>query len=82
MLAHLRFDSTDEVETKSTKKIKTKIEVGLLYQEFLYKQLSLALKSLNVKGLDIERKFAEVFCSYAYFRIPEFRNKFLEAIEK
>lgn len=59
---------------------KKKVEVGIMYQQFLYKLLGFALKSLNFKGSSSERSFAELFCAYAYFRIPEFRAEMLSVI--
>lgn len=53
---------------------KRKIGVALMYQQLMYKFLQLALDSLNWKGSESERAFAEIFCAYAYFRIPAFRN--------
>lgn len=47
---------------------------------FLYKLLSLSLNSLNRKGSEYERTFAEIFSAYAYFRIPEFRKEILRLI--
>lgn len=54
-----------------------KIQIALTYHEFLGKLLKIAVDSLNLQGLELERNFAEVFCAYAYFRIPDFRTAFL-----
>ena len=60
--------------------LRKKIEIAIKYQQWIYKLLELALNSLNVKGHECERTFAEIFCAYAYFRIPEFRNQILDVI--
>lgn len=64
------------------KKLSRKVEIALTYHQFLGKLLRNAVDSLNVKGLQLERSFAEMFCAYAYFRIPSFRNALLEAITR
>lgn len=58
------------------------MEVGVKYQQFLLKLLELTLNSLNVKGHELEKNFAEYFIAFAYFRIPSFRNDVLEAITR
>lgn len=57
-----------------------KLKIGSIYKMFLYKLLNLSLNSLNRKGSEYERTFAEIFSAYAYFRIPEFRKKILRLI--
>ncbi len=51
-----------------------KLRIAAIYRLFMHRLLALALESLNHKGSDYERTFAEVFSAYAYFRIPEFRR--------
>lgn len=83
LLAHIGFDQNQKEKIKNKeidKKLNFKIEVAIMYKEFVYKLLDLAFKALNVKGLEYERSFAEMFCAYAYFRISNFRTKLLEAI--
>lgn len=46
------------------------------------KYLRIAVDSLSVKGLELERNFAALFCAYAYFRINNFRSTILEAITR
>lgn len=53
-----------------------------MYKVFLYKLLDHALNSIDHKGSDYERTFAEVFSAFAYFRIPEFRKEILRLITK
>jgi hypothetical protein len=48
----------------------------------MHRLLALAMESLNHKGSDYERTFAEVFSAYAYFRIPEFRREVLSLITR
>jgi len=54
----------------------------MMYKLFLYKLLELALNSLDHKGSEYERTFAEIFSATAYFRIPEFRKEILRLITK
>lgn len=53
-----------------------------MYKVFLYKLLDHALNSIDHRGSDYERTFAEIFSAYAYFRIPEFRKEILRLITK
>lgn len=59
-----------------------KQEVANMYKVFLYKLLDNALNSIDHKGSDYERTFAEIFSAFAYFRIPEFRKEILRLITK
>jgi len=57
-----------------------KMKVGLSYQSFLYKTLLKVLSKFSQKAINVnEKHFIENFCALAYFRIPEFRNEFLES---
>lgn len=69
-----RGDQNDELQMK--------VDVGLKYMELLNSLLKETLRSLEVKGDTAEQAFAEKFCSYAYFRIPLFREHILEAIRE
>lgn len=56
------------------KKLAAKVDMHLRYQQLLYSALRIVLNCLNKKALlDNEMAFAELFCAYSYFRIPEFR---------
>ncbi|CAD8109935.1 unnamed protein product [Paramecium primaurelia] len=60
-----------------------KIEVCLNYQTFLINTLRYTLSKLNQKDPSYEaRKLYIKFLVICYFRIPEFRAKFLELINK
>lgn len=63
------------------KTLKKKLKIGLNYQHFLYQALDKVLSKLNQKGVDSDEKlFVENYCALSYFRIPEFRNRFLECL--
>lgn len=65
------------------KEVLNKMEVGLKYQEILYKLLDKVLYKLNLKGCNNEEKnFVDNFCAIAYFKIPEFRSKLLDCVVK
>ncbi|CAD8122112.1 unnamed protein product [Paramecium sonneborni] len=65
------------------KQSQLKIEVGLNYQSFLINTLRYTLSKLNQKDPSYEaRKLYIKFLVICYFRIPEFRAKFLELINK
>ena len=58
-----------------------KKEVAVRYKTFLQSVLKFVLKKLNVKGSSDElRRFIETFLAMAYFRIPQFRKKYLECL--
>jgi hypothetical protein len=41
----------------------------------------MGVEKLNMKGVDVyKRNFVEIIISISYFRVPEFREKFLEII--
>ena len=44
--------------------------------------LNVTLQSLQNYHYDQQRKFAEVFCAYAYFAIPPFRDEVLSKITR
>ena len=56
--------------------------MALSYLELLNTLLSTTLKSLVNKGEEHEQNFVEAFCSYAYFRIPIFRDCILAVIKR
>lgn len=63
------------------KTLNKKLKIGLNYQNFLYQALDKVLSKLNQKSVDSDEKyFVENFCALSYFRIPEFRNRFLECL--
>jgi hypothetical protein len=41
----------------------------------------MGIEKLNMKGVDVyKRSFVEIIISVSYFRVPEFREKFLDII--
>ena len=56
--------------------------MALSYLELLNTLLKTTLRSLVNKGEENEQNFVEAFCSYAYFRIPIFRDCILAVIKK
>ncbi|CAK68692.1 unnamed protein product (macronuclear) [Paramecium tetraurelia] len=67
----------------SKKQSEFKTEVGLNYQSFLVNTLRFTLSKLNQK--DPSQEARQLYIKYlviSYFRIPEFRAKFLELINK
>lgn len=64
------FDKNKSITSELLSKKKA---VGLKLQEFQYKLLEQTLKILGIKGYSEQKKFAELFCAIAYFRVPQFR---------
>lgn len=85
-LAHMGFNfqrnsaSTHDISPNSFKN--KKVYIALKYQELLNQLMNLTLFSLNFKGHESEKQFAELFCALAYFRIPQFRKHVLQAISR
>ncbi|CAD8159681.1 unnamed protein product [Paramecium pentaurelia] len=74
---------SEETEKTSEKLLKFKTEIGLNYQSFLYKCLGIVLQKLKQKSLaENERGFVEHFFASAYFKIPEFRTKIIESVQR
>lgn len=64
------------------KTLNQKFKVGLSYMHFLYQTLEKVLIKLNQKAPNPEEKlFIENFCALSYFRIPEFRTKFIDCLK-
>ena len=60
---------------------KKKVKVAASYQKFQYKAMEMGVEKLNMKGVDVyKRNFVEIIISISYFRVPEFREKFLNII--
>lgn len=58
-----------------------KRKIASSYQKFQYKALEMGVEKLNMKGVDVyKRNFVEIIISISYFRVPEFREKFLDII--
>jgi hypothetical protein len=57
-----------------------KKEVALSYHILLVDLLQRTLKSLEAYNYESQREFAELFCAFAYFRLPKFRNRVLTII--
>ena len=58
-----------------------KRKIASSYQKFQYKALEMGVEKLNMKGVDVyKRSFVEIIISISYFRVPEFREKFLDII--
>ncbi|CAD8121154.1 unnamed protein product [Paramecium sonneborni] len=67
----------------SKKQSEQKTEVGLNYQSFLVNTLRFTLQKLNQKDPSQQARQLNIkFLVISYFRIPEFRAKFLELINK
>jgi hypothetical protein len=84
-LSHMGFQERQKraIEGRTTERgLTEKLRIAGIYKMFMYKLLGLALSSLNRKGSEYERTFAEVFSAYAYFRIPEFRREVLRLITR
>lgn len=83
-MCHMTFSEEEKKHIRKEnigKKLKGKIDTYIKYQGFLYFSLKMVLQCLNKKAiLENEREFAEQFCAYAYFRIPDFREKLLEVL--
>lgn len=48
---------------------------------FQYQALDTGIEKLNMKGVDVyKRNFVEIIISISYFRVPEFREKFLNVL--
>lgn len=48
---------------------------------FQYQALEMGIEKLNMKGVDVyKRSFVEIIMSVSYFRVPEFRERFLNII--
>lgn len=55
----------------------------LKYQSFLEEALKLSLASLSKKAmLDNERVFAILFTAQAFLRVPEYRQRVIELVNK
>lgn len=77
------LDQASLANRKLDKNTLLKMDVGLAYQQFLYKALEKVLHKLNLKGgEEKEMDFIDNFCAIAYFQIPEFRIKLLECAQK
>ena len=76
-LNHMGFNDRQKKQLQSNsldEMLQYKEEVANMFKGFLYKMLDLAINSINHKGSDFERTFAEIFSAFAYFCIPEFRK--------
>ena len=61
--------------------LKKKIKIAANYQRFQYKAMEMGIDKLNMKGVDVyKRNFVEIIISVSYFRVPEFRERFLNII--
>lgn len=67
---------------KNTRELfQKKVKVASSYQKFQYKAMEMGIEKLNMKGVDVfKRSFVEIIISISYFRVPEFRDKFLSII--
>jgi hypothetical protein len=84
-LSHMGFQERQKraIEGRTTDRaLLEKLRIAGIYRLFLHRLLALALDSLNHKGSEYERTFAEVFSAYAYFRIPDFRREVLRLITR
>ncbi len=85
-LGQIGFSTINQAQTNNGDKnsrdlYKKKIKVASSYQQFQYKALEMGVEKLNMKGVDVyKRNFVEIIISISYFRVPEFREKFLDII--
>ena len=62
---------------------KKRVKLVADYQYFQLKALELGIEKLNMKGVDVyKRTFVEIIISVSYFRVPQFRKRFLEIIRE
>ncbi len=68
-------------DSMTTKLDNAKQKMTLRYQKFLYQGLSKVFDDLNNTAMSsYQKKFIEYYLAMSYFRIPEFRFKFITAI--
>ena len=85
-LGQIGFSTINQAQANNGDKnsrdlFKKKIKVASSYQQFQYKALEIGVEKLNMKGVDVyKRNFVEIIISISYFRVPEFREKFLDII--
>ncbi|EGR27741.1 hypothetical protein IMG5_190360 [Ichthyophthirius multifiliis] len=71
-----------EVQAIEKQPLLKKIKICLTYESYLIETLENVLIKLDQKGgNEKERQFIENFCALAFFRIPQFKKKFLECLE-
>lgn len=69
------------MNTVEAKELKERQKIASKYSLLLMYTLNYSLQKLARKELDFyKRDFLELFLAVAYFRIPEFRQKFLECL--
>lgn len=67
---------------KDNLSLNEKFKIGIHFQNFLFKTLERALSKIGQKGINsTEKMFTLNFCCIAYFRIPQFQEKVIQAIE-
>lgn len=71
--------SEEEIDSDEAKK---KRGVAANYYTLLVDLLQVSLQSFDGYQCDQQREFAENFCAYAYFAIPQFRNLVLAVITR
>lgn len=78
----LQQTKIDDKNDKSARELfNKKLKVASLYQIFQYEALEMGIDKLNMKGVDVyKRSFVEIIISVSYFRVPEFRERFLNII--
>lgn len=80
-LNYIGFQKDSQIKRDEQKD--KRVVIGLLYQRLLYQVLGLALEMLSQTILgDFEKKFVEFYLAYAYFRISEFKEQFLQQLYK
>lgn len=67
---------------KESEFLKRKKEVAMSFHTLMIDFLHTTLQALETYTYESQKEFAELFCAYAYFRIPKFRNEVLAAITR
>jgi hypothetical protein len=78
-LSHLGIS---EGEASEGEEVKAKRGVAVSYYTLLVDLLQVTLQSFDGYPCDQKRDFAEHFCAYAYFTVPQFRSQLLTAITR
>lgn len=81
-IENLRFKKSSKDNVNAQSSLDCKQKIGLKYQMVLYEGLKICLEKVNKPGLsDYEKEFMGTFLAIVFFRIPEFRSKFLTSLQ-
>jgi hypothetical protein len=82
-LSHIGFSNLDERMAKNSQIMKVKKKIAVNFQYLIYEGLRMGIEKLARKQIDFYRRdFVVLNLAVSYFMIPEFREKFLEAVTK